>query len=115
MTIQWIFIPFALFALSRVLLRLRDGTLSFGFFLFWTVIFSLAIIAVVSPDSTTKFANFLGIGRGVDAVLYASIFLLFYLVFRLYVMMEGVRHDVSELVRQIALKEFIKPQRKRRS
>ncbi|MDP3724821.1 MAG: DUF2304 family protein [bacterium] len=113
MTIQWIFIPFALFALSRVLLRLRDGTLSFGFFLFWIVIFSLAFVAVLSPDSTTKVANFLGIGRGVDVVLYASIFLLFYLVFRLYVMMEGVRHEVSELVRQIALKEFGRSQRRK--
>ncbi|MBI3559330.1 DUF2304 domain-containing protein, partial [Candidatus Gottesmanbacteria bacterium] len=59
---------------------------------------------VIFPGQTTKIANFLGIGRGVDLILYASIATLFYLVFRIYILMEDLRHQITEVVRKIALK-----------
>lgn len=102
--IQIILGIFLVFAVTRVLLRLKDGTLTLRSFIFWTGIWILAIVGVVKPELTTILAKKLGIGRGSDVVVYASILLLFYLIFRTNVMMENLRHDLTQLVRLIALK-----------
>lgn len=96
---------FLLFALSRVFLRLRSSELSIIGFIFWSGIFGIAAIVVLFPGLTGSLAYTLGIGRGADAVLYISIILLFYLVFRLYIYIEDLRHDITQIVKKIALKE----------
>ena len=65
----------------------------------------LAIIGVIKPELTTLMAKKLGIGRGTDAVIYASILLIFYLIFRTNVMLENLRHDLTKLVRDLAIKD----------
>lgn len=97
---------FLLFALSRVYLRFRSAEISLGGLLFWSMIFGFAIIAVLFPNLTGIFADILHVGRGVDAVVYISVVLLFYLVFRLYVYQQDIKREISELVRQHALKEW---------
>lgn len=103
--VQIVFGIFLLFAVSRVALRLRDGALSWGNFLFWAGIFSVALIGVINPEITTFVAQKLGINRGSDVVVYASILLLFYLIFRTNVLLENLRHDLTDLVRKLALKK----------
>lgn len=94
-----------LWTLSRAFLRWKDGAISFGSLLFWFAIWSTAILTVFYPDFTTYLAKLLGIGRGADVVLYSAVVILFYLVFRLHVLLENIRHDITKLVRQIALQE----------
>ena len=67
--------------------------------------FILAIIGVIRPDLTTIVAFWLGINRGSDVVVYASILLLFYLIFRTNILLENLRHDLTQLVRTLALKD----------
>ncbi len=109
---QIILTLFLFFALSRVILRFRGGSLSKIGFFFWSGIFSIAIVTVLLPDLSSKFAVFIGIGRGVDAIVYASIALLFYLIFRIHIFLEDIRHEITELVRRLALKEFKKDEKK---
>lgn len=105
-TITQVFLAtFLLFALSRVYLRFRGGALSFFGFFFWSTIFGLAILAVLFPGITGRVAQIIGIGRGVDAIIYVSITLLFYLIFRLYIYLEDIKHDITEIVQKLALKE----------
>lgn len=105
-TITQIFLSiFLLFALSRVILRFRDGTLPlFGFF-FWSSLFGLATIMVLFPGITSNIAQTMGIGRGADVIIYLSITILFYLVFRLYIYLEDIKHNLTELVQKLALKK----------
>lgn len=103
--VQIIFGAFLLFAVSRVLLRLKDGTLGVNNFIFWTLLFVVALIGVIEPKLTTVVARWLGINRGSDGVVYASILLLFYLIFRTNILLENLRHDLTELVRKLALKK----------
>ena len=103
--VQIVFGIFLLFAVSRVLLRLKDGTLALNNFIFWTGLFVVALIGVVKPELTTLLAQKLGINRGSDIVVYASILLLFYLIFRTNILLENLRHDLTELVRKLALKK----------
>jgi hypothetical protein len=62
-------------------------------------------LLVTFPSISSTFAMFVGVGRGSDFILYISVVLLFYLIFRLYIYMEDIRRDISELVQKMALKE----------
>ena len=55
------------------------------------------------PQTTTSLASVFGVGRGVDVIVYISLALLFYIVFRMFVMIEDLRHEITNLIRQIAL------------
>ncbi len=116
MVIQLVLSLFLLFALSRVLLQVRASKISVGAFLFWSSLFIFALLGVFEPELTSYVAKYLGIGRGSDVVLYVSIALLFYLIFRLSISLEDTRREITELVRKIALGDVTtsKKSRKRR-
>lgn len=94
---------FLLFAFSRVWFRAKEGSMGWGMFIFWVLVWTLATVAVVKPELTQELANQVGIGRGVDTVVYVSIVVLFYLNFRLHVLVENLRHEITHLTREIAL------------
>lgn len=102
-TIQIFLLIFIIFFLSRVYLRSREKVISTKTSLFWLSVWVIALIGVVLPATTSKIAAILGVGRGVDVILYLAISLLFYLVFRLYVMIEDIRREITTLIREIAL------------
>lgn len=106
--IQIVLIIFLWFALSRVILQFRQRQISPLLFTFWGVIFTSAIFAVFLPEQTTWLAEFVGIGRGVDLMVYGSIVVLFYLVFRAYILLEDIRHEITQAVREIALRNVKK-------
>ncbi len=62
-----------------------------------------ALAGVLAPEFTSYVAQFVGIGRGADVVIYLSIALLFYLIFRISIAIEETRREITELVRKIAL------------
>lgn len=101
--LQLIAIAFLIFAFSRVWLRAREGSIGRGMFLFWILVWMLVLVAVIRPELTTQLARKMGIGRGVDVVLYISIVTLFYLNFRSNVLIENLRHEITKLTRIIAL------------
>lgn len=88
--IQIILIVFLVFAVSRVFLRFRDSSLSFGAFLFWVAIWLVAGFSIINPDFTSFVAQKIGIQRGTDVVIYLSLSLLFYLVFRTNILIENL-------------------------
>jgi small membrane protein len=105
MFIQIVLIIFLFFAASRVYLQWRAGNLKIVSFIFWVTIFCGAILGILQPDLTTRVAKMVGIGRGADVVIYFSVAILFYLLFRIYIYIENLRHEISDLVSQLALKQ----------
>lgn len=95
---------FLLFAVSRAVLRRQEGALSLGNFLFWSGVWLLAAVGILRPDFTSYIAQGIGIGRGADVVTYASILILFYLLFRTHIMIENLRHEITQIIRELALK-----------
>jgi len=106
--VQIILLVFVLFAASRAVLQFRGGTIRFGALSFWLLIWAVALLAIFYPEETTRIARILGIGRGVDIVVYSSIAILFYLVFRLHVYLENIRTEISQLIREVSLKQVKK-------
>lgn len=96
---------FVLFAVSRAYLRYREAALGFGGLMFWSLIW-IAVEAVVWwPGFTDTIAKKIGVSRGVDALVYLSITLLFYGIFRLYIKTEFLEREITSLVRSMAIKE----------
>lgn len=77
-------------------------------FVFW--MFNWTLVAVIGfwPGVTQRLADFLGIDRGIDSVVYFSIVLLFYLIYRSYVKLEHLEQEITKVVREDALEEFKK-------
>lgn len=96
----------AVIALIGVIKRFRKGALSSGGFILWCVLWVAAALAVWVPQITNRIAGFLGVGRGADAVLYVSIIVLFYTMFRLYGKTERLEHELNTIVTQVALRDL---------
>lgn len=100
---QSLFLIFVFFAFWNVVKRKRDGALGPKGMWFWLVFWLFAGIAVLYPNSTQVIAGYLGIGRGADLVLYVSLAVIFYLLFKLHVKIEVVGRDITKVVRREAL------------
>ena len=106
--IQVIALIFALFALSRAVLRFKDNRLTKNEFIFWALVWFVVIIVSLIPNVLGLFSNILGIQRGMDLIIAVSIIVLFYLIFRLYVQLEGVKREITAVVRKVALEDKTK-------
>ncbi len=103
--LQVLGIIFALFALSRVLLRYKDKSIKAIEFFFWSIIWMGVILLALFPGLFTALSKFIGIGRGVDILLYFGMIILFYLIFRLYVKIESQKKELTLLVRELAVRK----------
>lgn len=113
-TIQIVLLISTIFALSRVILRLREKVIPVKTALFWVFIWSAAIIGILLPKTTTKIASIFGVGRGVDVIVYISLVLLFYLVFRIYVKIQDIHQEITSIIRRTAIENASKPLKPRK-
>lgn len=84
---------------SRWRARRLGGILAAG----WSVGTIILLIVVWRPNLATRISEIFGIGRGVDAVLYISVALLFYIMLRLFLRIEQQENLITKLVSEIAL------------
>ncbi len=110
--IQIVGVIFALFALSRVVLQLKKRSMSFNEGLFWIFVWSLVVLVLIFPEFTGYIANILGVGRGVDAIIYISIAILFYLIYRLYAKIDNLERQITHIVREIAIRDRYEPKKR---
>jgi len=103
--ISIIIILFALFAHSRAYLRFKERKISWIEFILWTIIWISAIVVALIPETSSKISNFFGIERGVDLLVYVSIILIFYLIFRLYIKIDQAEQNITKIVRKVSKEE----------
>jgi hypothetical protein len=101
--IQILAFIFVTFAASRAVLRAKDKKIKIFELFFWLGIWGGLIVVVFFPGLTSYAAELVGIGRGIDVIVYTSVGLLYYLIFRLYVKLEDSEREITQLVREIAL------------
>lgn len=106
MYLEIIITVFVLFALSRIYLRFREGEVGSVAFISWLILWALVIVVAYWPGVTQNVADFLGIERGIDSVVYFSIVILFYLMYRSYVKIEHLERDITKVVRKEAIDDF---------
>jgi hypothetical protein len=103
---QFIFLIFSMVVIGGIIQKKRAGHLGPKGAFFWILFWLFAVGAVLWPNSTTIIANKFGIGRGTDFVLYVSMALIFYLLFKMNVKIESVGRDITRVVRKKAIDEI---------
>ena len=83
----------------------RAAAITVQEFFLWTVFWLLGAGLVLFPEITQRVARFVGIGRGVDLVIYISLTLLFFGLFYVLVRLERLERDVTKITRKMALEE----------
>lgn len=102
--IQILLLAFFIFAVIIAFLRFRSNDIKFLTFLYWLIFWLVSSAIVIVPDATFYFANKLGVGRGSDLIVYVSLVIIFFLIFKNMAMTEKHKKEITELTRIIALK-----------
>lgn len=71
----------------------------------WLIFWIAASAVAIQPNLTARAAELFGVGRGADFVVYLSLALLFFVVFRLMVKIEKLNREITAVVRKDALKK----------
>ncbi len=104
MLLQVIIALLLLLAWVNTAYKLRNKKINLGEFIFWSALWLGLLIFGLFPQIPGFLSNFLGIGRAVDMIIYASVFILFFLMFKLYVKLEEQKRELTSLVRELAIK-----------
>ncbi|MCD4760356.1 DUF2304 domain-containing protein [bacterium] len=100
-----LFIVAILFKLFK---QKQHNKISTWSFVIWFLLWLIILIVFWQPDTTSYLANWLGIGRGADLVIYLSIVVIFYLLFRIFVRLNKIETEITKAVRQDAIKNVKK-------
>lgn len=109
MVFIWIITIFVLYSLFGVFLRFRKQQIGLLEGFFWVLFWFFVLFVLYRPDLLNKVADVVGIGRGVDVLVYLSILFLFSLSFTHVVSMKKTEQTLVKLARHIALKSVTKP------
>lgn len=103
MLIKFFIVLFAIFALSRVAYRYKKEEITLREAIIWFLFWFCAIGVAIIPESTNFIARFFGVGRGADFIVYVSLIILFYSVFRLLGRLYKIERDITKIVQYMAL------------
>ncbi len=101
--IQTLLVTFFLYVLFKVVRRYQAGEMALGITALWALFWLGAIFVAVVPTSTSKIAEFVGVGRGADLAVYISLALLFFIVFRLMARIDKLNKEITTVTRELAL------------
>lgn len=101
---QYVGIVIGIIGIIYTILRFREGKMSLGMLFVWSIIWIILIGLSIYPEATGFFAGITGIGRGLDVILILGLIGCYYLIFRIYNMIENIEQEITHLVREMALK-----------
>jgi hypothetical protein len=104
--VQFILIVLLGFGTYLYFNRLRSGLLDRLMVLLFAI---LGAAMTIAPDFTTRVANLVGVGRGVDLFFYLSILGLAFMCLLLYSRIRQLESSITELARALAVKKANDP------
>ncbi|MBI3290975.1 DUF2304 domain-containing protein [Candidatus Falkowbacteria bacterium] len=103
--IKVIIIVFIAFVLWRTFIRFKKKDITGRELGIWTIFWLLVIGATLVPRQTDTIAQFVGVERGADLLVYLSIIVLFFVVFKIIVKLEKIDRDITTVVRATSLND----------
>lgn len=103
--IQFIIFAFIAFVIFKVFSRFKEKNLTLRELSGWVVFWLVVAVIIALPQSTNFFARVLGVGRGTDVVIYVSIIILFYAIFKIQVRFEKIEREITKIVRDNAIND----------
>ena len=101
-----------IFIIFRTLIAYRKRNFSIGFTLLWVIFWFFGLIIIYEQNFVILLAKSVGISRGVDLVIYFSLILIFYLIYKLFIKIDDLERTITKLVRKIAINEVQKNKRR---
>lgn len=103
---QWIALIFGILMIAKSWSSYLYGNKSIKELVAWHVIFGGMVVLAIYPELVVKrVADATGFESGVNAIVALCLAILFYLVFRLVNIVETLERKLTELVREIALRD----------
>ncbi len=96
---------FIIFVLNRVVKKYHEKRLPKSEVLVWFVFWLLLTLAIWWPKGTDILAQALGVTRGADLIMAASIAAIFYLLFKVFAQLYQLQREVTLLTRKLSHKE----------
>ncbi len=93
-------------ALTLTYKQHKAGRMRQSIFMAWVFLWLVGAVVVAIPDLASMAAFYLGIGRGVDLVLYGALALGTLFIFGLSARLYKIERDISHLVKTLALKDL---------
>ncbi len=105
MTIRLLVWIIGLLTLYSIFIKFRKKEITFGWFSFWFLLWAGIIGMVSQAYVADRMAAFIGLGkgRGVELALFLAVLIILYLIFRLYLKINKIDSQISEIVKHIAL------------
>ena len=96
---------FVFLSIIKLIKQKKDNKITSFSFLLWFLLWLIIALAFYLPETTSYLANIVGIGRGVDLVVYISIIVIFYILFRVFVHLNKIDREITKIVREKAIKD----------
>ncbi|MFA5317895.1 MAG: DUF2304 family protein [Patescibacteria group bacterium] len=91
--------------LIRLYLQKKQKQINANEFYFWLIFWIIAGAAVLLLKQIDLLVRNLGFtASGIDVLLYLAVVTLFYFVFRLRIRMARIEHNITRVVREMAIK-----------
>lgn len=95
----------ALLAMLKTYRQYRRKEQSLYWFIISSIFWALVILVAFLPQWADVVARTVGVERGADLLVYIAVVILSYGLYRTIVQQERTRREITELTRQIALKD----------
>lgn len=102
-TFQIIILILIAFIIYKAFNRLLKKEISIWLFSFWVLFWLLVVLINIFPEIINKAADFVGVGRGVDLVIYIAVVVIFYFGFRFHLRLKELEKKLTKLVRKEAI------------
>lgn len=105
LAIQYFLLGLVILIELRTIAKWRSKDIGLKEFFGWTGLWLAIGVVAVYPKTASLLALQVGVGRGADLVIYLSLLLVFYLLFRVFVRLEKMEREITKIVTIVALKE----------
>ncbi|MBT4349287.1 DUF2304 domain-containing protein [bacterium] len=108
MWLQILVTLFVVIILFKLFKQRQADKLSLSSFFAWFILWLIVLVVFWQPNTASYLANFLGIGRGADLIIYLSVIVIFYLLFKIFVRLNKIDKEITKIVREDAIKNVKK-------
>jgi hypothetical protein len=106
---QIIAIIIILFFIAKLFLQKKKKEINILEFSFWFLFWLVSGFVIFFIKKIDGFVSALGFSaKGIDVLVYLSIVVIFYLIFKLFIKIEKQERNITKLTREISLNNFNK-------
>lgn len=93
-----------IFIIYKTIKSYQRGNLAKAFYLTWLFLWIGVLFFIFEQHILINIAHAIGISRGVDLIIYLSIILIFYLIYRIFSHLNDLNQKITKIIREEALR-----------